>query len=333
MTILIVSDAWFPQVNGVVRTLSTTARFVGQLGHRVEVIGPDHFRSVPCPTYPEIRLVFGRVRRRLETLIEELDPDAIHIPTEGPLGWATRNLCVKHKLPFTTSFHTFFPDYVHVRFGVPRAWSFGLLRHFHGPSRSLMVSTLTMESILRGWRFRNIAQWPRGVDVELFRPGDRGFLDAPRPIQLFVGRLAPEKNLDAFLSLKTDGTKYVVGDGPQMAELRARYPSVRFVGAKHGEELARYYAAADVFVFPSRTETFGLVMLEALACGVPVAAYPVQGPLDIVTDSRVGALDEDLGRAVERALGLSAEACRAHALNFSWESSARIFLSLLHYLR
>lgn len=333
MRILIVTDAWYPQVNGVVRTLSTIADHVRMLGHEVEVIGPDRFKTLPCPTYPEIRLALGGVRRNLARMVDAFDPDAIHISTEGPLGWAARNYCMRHGLSFTTSFHTFFPEYIHLRFRVPRSWTYRLLRRFHDPARALMVSTDTMEQILAKRGFRNLARWARGVDTDLFRPGAKDFLDDPRPIQLFVGRLAVEKNLEAFLSLDTPGTKYVVGDGPLMEALRAKYPAVRFTGAKHGEELARYYAAADVFVFPSRSETFGLVMLEALACGVPVAAYPVQGPLDIVHSEEVGMLHEDLGRAIEGALGKSPELCRARALEFSWTASAQQFVANLHPFR
>ncbi len=332
MKILIVSDAWLPQVNGVVRSLDTVRGYAESRGHPVEVIGPAQFRTLPCPTYPEIRLAVG-VRRRMAGMIRAYDPDAIHLATEGPLGWAARRYCLHHSLTFTTSFHTLFPDYVRLRFGVPRRWTFAVLRRFHRPAACVMVATPTLERRLRDYGFARMARWSRGVDTALFRPRDKGFLTDPRPIQLYVGRVAVEKNIEAFLALDTPGTKYVVGDGPQLADLRRRYPAVRFPGAKHGEELAAYYAAADVFVFPSRTDTFGLVLLEALASGVPVAAYPVPGPIDVVDGAPVGCLDDDLGRAVRQALEISSEACRAFALQRSWSASNEQFMGNLHPFR
>ncbi len=332
MRILIVSDAWLPQVNGVVRSLDTVRNHALGQGHRVEVIGPDRFRTVPCPTYPQIRLAVG-ARRRLPRLIRQFDPDAVHIATEGPLGWAARAYCIKHGLTYTTSFHTMFPEYVHLRFGVPLSWTYGLLRRFHRPAACVMVSTDSLERQLRSRGFARLARWSRGVDTELFRPRDKAFLNDPRPIQLYVGRIAVEKNLDAFLSLRTEGTKYVVGEGPQLDDLQQRYPEVRFPGTKLGEDLARYYAAADVFVFPSRTDTFGLVMLEALASGVPVAAYPVPGPVDVIDGTGVGFLDEDLGRALRNALTIPPERCREYALGHSWEASNEQFMSNLHPFR
>ncbi len=330
LRILIVSDAWFPQVNGVVRTLNTTAERLRQRGHTVEVLGPDRFSTIPCPTYPEIRLVWKGARAGVARAIESFGAEAVHIATEGPLGQAARAYCRRQGRAFTTSFHTFFPDYLALRFGLPRSWTFWFLRRFHGAAAATMISTQTMEDILARRGFRQLVRWRRAVDTDLFRPVDRDTLDLPRPISLFVGRVAVEKSLEDFLKLSLPGTKLVVGDGPQRASFERRYPEAVFVGAKHGEELVRHYASADVFVFPSRTETFGLVQLEALACGVPVAAYPVQGPLDIVTRPDVGALDEDLRRAVERALdGGSREACREHALTFSWDRSADEFVSHL----
>ena len=332
LRILIVSDAWEPQVNGVVRTLRTTGDLLIADGHEVEVIGPNRFRSIPCPTYPEIRLALG-ARRTLPAMIEAFAPDAIHIATEGPLGWAARRYCRRHGLTFTTSFHTMFPDYVKVRFGIPLAWTFAPLRRFHAASGAVMVATESIEKVLVRRGFENIVRWTRGVDTELFHPRDKDFLPGPRPIKLYVGRVAVEKNIEAFLSLTGDGSKYVVGDGPQRAALQTKYPDVQFVGAKHGEELARHYAAADVFVFPSRTDTFGLVMLEALASGVPVAAYPVPGPLDVIDGTGVGCLDESLEKAVEGALKIPADTCRAHALKHAWPVAVRQFLSHLHPLR
>lgn len=331
MRILIVSDAWLPQVNGVVRSYMTLRDQAEAFGDTIEVIGPDRFRTVPCPTYPEIRLAIG-IGRRLSAMVDAVSPDAVHIATEGPLGWAARSIFRRRSLPFTTTYHTMFPEYVRIRFRVPLAWTYGLLRRFHGAAARTMVATPSIERVLHDRGFERLVRWSRGVDTELFRPRDKGFLDAPRPIMMFVGRVAPEKNIEAFLSLDVPGTKFVVGDGPQLGALRTRYPDVRFVGAKHGEELARHYAAADVFVFPSRTETFGQVMLEALASGVPVAAYPVQGPIDVVDDAAVGCLDEDLAGAVYSALKLSPQRCRDHAQQYSWQASYRQFVGNLQPL-
>lgn len=330
--ILIVSDAWYPQINGVVRTLDTVRGELVKLGHEVVVVGPDRFRTVPMPTYPEIRLAmaFGGAIGRI---IERAAPDAIHIATEGPLGLAARACCRRHGMPFTTAYHTRFPEYLADRAPVPLAWTYAYFRWFHRPSSAVMVATPSIEAALTDRGFRNIRRWSRGVDTDLFRPRDKDFLTDPRPIALCVGRVAVEKNLEAFLGLDFEGTKIVVGDGPQLADLRRRYPAVRFVGPKTGEELARYYAAADVFVFPSRTDTFGLVLLEALASGVPVAGYPVPGPLDIIGDGDAGALDEDLGAAVRKALSIPADRCRRHALAYSWRASAEQFLRNLSPLQ
>ena len=328
MRLVIVTDAWFPQVNGVVRTLSTTREKLIELGHEVEVIGPHRFRSVPCPTYPEIRLALctpGRVGR----LIERLEPEAVHVATEGPLGWAARSWLRRRRLPFTSSFHTMFPQYLKLRFGLPEKVSFSGIRRFHGGATATMYSTPTLRAMLESHGFENLVRWVRGVDTEVFTPGEAEPLAFPRPIQLYVGRIAVEKSVEDFLALDTPGTKVVVGDGPQRAELEARYPEVKFLGTRRGEELVRHYRTADVFVFPSRTETLGLVMLEALACGVPVAAYPVQGPVDVVGDSGAGVLSEDLGAAVRAAIGIDPAICRARALEFSWDQSAREFIDNL----
>ena len=324
MKLALITDAWRPQVNGVVTTLQRTAQELRQLGHSVDVFTPDQFRSWPCPGYSEIRLALGcgrSVRKRLDAL----QPDAVHIATEGPLGLAARHWCVSRGMPFTTSFHTRFAEYVNLRTGIPLAWGYRLLRWFHSRSERVMVATPALMEELRERRFRTSVLWSRGVDVELFRPGDKSFLPDPRPISLYVGRVAVEKNIEAFLQLDVPGTKYVVGDGPQRPELERRYPAVRFVGYKMGEELARHVAAADVFVFPSRTDTFGLVLLEALACGVPVAAYPVQGPRDVILSDRVGCLNDDLAFAIAEALKLDPAACRAYATNYSWQRCARQF--------
>jgi glycosyltransferase involved in cell wall biosynthesis len=328
MKIVIVTDAWRPQVNGVVRTLEALARQLAALGHQPVFLSPEGFRSIPCPTYPEIRLVLG-AGGRVGRILESHRPCAIHIATEGPLGLAARRYCVAKSVPFTTAYHTRFPEYVAARFGVPLGPVYAFLRWFHRPSTAIMVATPAIEDELRRRGFVNLKRWTRGVDLELFRPGDKGFLEGPRPIALYVGRVAVEKNIEAFLALDLAGTKYVVGDGPQLAKLRARHPEVRFTGAKTGDDLARHYAAADVFVFPSRTDTFGLVMLEALAAGVPVAAYPVPGPIDVIDGHGVGALDDDLGRAVERALAIDPAACRRFAETFGWSASAQQFLGNL----
>jgi glycosyltransferase involved in cell wall biosynthesis len=326
--ILIVSDAWHPQVNGVVRTLATTRSELERLGHIVEVIGPERFRTVPMPTYPEIRLAL-RPYRSLTLMIEQFNPQAIHIATEGPLGFAARRWCLRMKRPFTTAYHTRFPEYVRDRVPIPLRLSYAIVRRFHAPAHSVMVATQSIENDLVRRGFKNIRRWSRGVDVDLFQIRDKQFLDLPRPIFMSVGRVAVEKNIEAFLSLDLPGSKVVVGDGPQRAELQAKYPQAHFLGARHGEDLARHYAAADVFVFPSRTDTFGLVLLEALACGVPVAAFPVPGPLDVLGGSSVAVLSEDLRTACLSALTIPPEACRAHALTFSWRASAEQFLNNL----
>ncbi len=265
--------------------------------------------------------------RRMARIIEGFRPCVVHIATEGPLGFAARRYCMRRNVPFTTAFHTKFPEYVNARAGVPVKWTYKMMRRFHAPSHSVMVATQTVENELHQHGFNNIKRWSRGVDTQLFRPRDKSFLDLPRPISLYVGRVAVEKNIETFLALKQPGTKVVVGDGPQLHQLARKYPDVVFAGVKEGEELAKYYAAADVFVFPSLTDTFGLVLLEALACGVPVAAYPVAGPLDVIGDAPVGCLHADLGIALQRALGASPEACRAHAESYSWEASTQQFLA------
>jgi glycosyltransferase involved in cell wall biosynthesis len=328
LRLALVTDAWAPQVNGVVRTLQRTQAELERLGHRVDVISPDRFRTLPCPTYPEIRLAVCP-GRKLHRQLDALKPAAIHIATEGPLGRAARAWCLTRGLPFTTAYHTRFPEYVAARFAVPLAWTYGIMRRFHAPAARVMVATQSIETELIQRGFANISRWTRGVDLELFRPDERAPLDLPRPIHLCVGRVAVEKNLGAFLSLPLPGSKVVIGDGPQRAALQARYPGVNFLGAKFGADLARHVAAADVFVFPSLTDTFGLVLLEALACGLPVAAFPVAGPKDVVREGEVGALDWDLAKAIERALTVSRTACRRYAEGFSWETATRQFLANL----
>jgi glycosyltransferase involved in cell wall biosynthesis len=331
--ILIVTDAWFPQVNGVVRTLATVRDELAAMGHEVEVIAPNGFRSVPCPTYPEIRLAL-LPGRKLRRRADEFAPDAIHIATEGPLGWAARRYCRRRKLPFTTSFHTRFPEYVHARFRLPVRWGYALLRRFHRPSRGVMVAAPSLRRELEARGIGNLKRWTRGVDLELFRPrSERLFAERASPIALFCGRVAVEKNIEAFLTLDLPGTKVVVGDGPQRRSLMRRYPEAIFTGYKTGEDLARHIASADVFVFPSLTDTFGLVLLEAMACGVPVAAYPVTGPVDVVTDAKAGCLSDDLAAAARHALTLGREDCRAFAETYSWQACAALFLENLHPVR
>ncbi len=326
MKILFITDAWHPQINGVVRTLSTTGRELEKMGHTVSFIGPDRFNTVPLPGYREIRIAV-KPRRKLARLIAEFGPQAIHIATEGPLGWAGRAICRKKGYAFTTSYHTAFPEYLAERGPIPKSLSYAVLRNFHSASTAVMVATPTISQLLMDRGFTNIKRWTRGVDTDLFRPRSKDFLDAPRPISICVGRVAVEKNIEAFLSLDIPGTKYVVGGGPMLATLKRRYPQVRFVGPRDGDELASYFAAADVFVFPSRTDTFGLVLLEALASGVPVAAFPVPGPLDVIGDNDIGVLDEDLGSAVSRALEIDPVRCRDFALAHSWQAAAQQFLS------
>src|SRR5665213_1065061 len=332
MRILIATDAWHPQVNGVVRTLTSLARSAGVLGADIDFLTPDGFASLAVPTYPGLRIAWPE-RREIARRIEAAAPDAIHIATEGPIGWAARAYCLRRKLAFTTSYTTRFPEYIAVRSIIPPGVSYAVLRHFHAAAAMTMVATASLRQELGARGFRKLGSWTRGVDTELFRPDDPIELDLPRPIFMTVGRVAVEKNLEAFLSLDLPGSKVVIGDGPQRAELARRYPKARFLGEKSGPELSRHFAAADVFVFPSLTDTFGVVQLEALACGTPVAAFPVTGPLDVIADHPVGALDADLRSACIRALGMSREACRSFALERSWENSARQFIGNLSALQ
>jgi glycosyltransferase involved in cell wall biosynthesis len=326
MRILIATDAWHPQINGVVRTLESTAASLEALGHDVSLLTADGFRTVPLPSYPSLRVALPPARE-IARRIEAAAPDAIHIATEGPIGLRVRAWCLRNGAPFTTSYATQYPEYVAARWPIPAAWSYAVLRRFHAPSAATLVSTPSIADRLRVRGFRNLAFWSRGVDTDLFRPDRAVPLDLPRPIFLSVGRIAVEKNLEAFLSLDLPGSKVVIGEGPQETELRSRFPGAHFLGPKTGRDLAGHVAAADVFVFPSRTDTFGLVQIEALACGVPVAAYPVMGPLDVIGSHPVGVLDEDLRAACLRALDVSRDACRAHAARFSWDECARQFVA------
>jgi glycosyltransferase involved in cell wall biosynthesis len=321
---MIVTDAWFPQTNGVVSTLSQTAACLARFGHEVKVLTPQDFRSIACPTYPEIRLSLFPYRK-VESEIIDFAPQALHIATEGPLGMSARRFCLKWGVRFTTSYHTQFPQYLRARFPIPLNVSYGVLRRFHAAAVRCMVSTASMRADLAAHGFKNLACWQRGVDTEKFKPSPKEFLDLPRPIAAYVGRVAVEKNIDAFLSMRWHGSKIVVGDGPERARLQSQYPDAVFAGYQFGENLARHLAAADVMVFPSRTDTFGLVNLEAMACGVPVAAYPVTGPIDVIEDGLTGALDVDLAAAALRALQVDPTACRARALRSGWDISSREF--------
>ncbi|MDJ0978439.1 MAG: glycosyltransferase family 1 protein [Erythrobacter sp.] len=327
-SIAIVTDAWHPQTNGVVRTLSTTCEILRRWGHDVTVISPEDYPSFPAPTYPEIRLAVtwpGAVGRQLA----RIKPEAVHIATEGPLGFAARRYCMNRKVPFTTAYHTQFPDYFARRTGLSADWFWPYIRRFHRPAERIMVATETIRSQLRAQGLTQLTHWSRGVDLSCFSP------DAPPPpeyaalegpIMLYVGRVAIEKNIEAFLESARVGTKVVVGDGPARAALQAKYPDAVFLGKRTGRDLAGCYAGADVFVFPSKTDTFGLVMIEALACGTPVAAYRVPGPVDILSDG-VGAMADELDRAIARALGLDGADCVDYAAGFTWEAATRQFLN------
>jgi len=330
MKLFLVTDAWRPQINGVVRSLERMIQILTERGTEVEVASPLDFASVPCPSYPEISLALwsgAKLARRIEAFC----PSHIHISTEGPLGWAARAYCRAHGLPFTTAYHTRFPEYVHARCRLPLDWSYAVLRRFHNGATRMMVSTQSIQSDLEMRGFRNIVRWGRGVDLKRFhpRPDDDIVSGLARPIHLYVGRVAVEKNVPAFLDLDLPGTKLVVGDGPQLDELRRRFPDAVFTGHKTDDELARYYAAADIFVFPSLTDTFGLVLLEALASGTPVAAFPVPGPVDVIGDLPVGGLHADLREAINIGLRADPAQCRAHGETHSWERSADEFQSNL----
>jgi glycosyltransferase involved in cell wall biosynthesis len=332
MRILIATDAWHPQVNGVVRTLTSLARSASVLGAKIEFLTPDGFPSMGVPTYPGLRVALPN-RREIARRIEAVSPDAIHIATEGPIGWAARAYCRRRHLAFTTSYTTRFPEYIAVRSIIPESLSYAVLRHFHAAAAMTMVAAASLRQELSARGFRKLGTWTRGVDTGLFTPDDPVDLDLPRPVFMTMGRVAVEKNLEAFLALELPGSKVVIGDGPQKADLERRYPKVKFLGEKTGKDLTGHLAAADVFVFPSLTDTFGVVQLEALACGTPVAAFPVTGPLDVIADHPVGALDTNLRSACIRALGMSREACRNFALERSWENSARQFIGNLSALQ
>jgi len=324
MRIMIVTDAWEPQVNGVVRTLKQTTYELQKMGHQIEMITPSGFKTIPCPTYPDISLSLfpgkGVARK-----IKDFEPDAIHIATEGPLGLSARAYAVRNRLPFSTAYHTRFPEYVHARTGIPISWTYAFLRWFHGPSMAVMAPTIVVKDDLEKFGFTNVVLWSRGVDTEVFNMQESKVLNSAHPIFLYVGRVAVEKNINAFLEIDLPGSKWVVGDGPAMAKIKQQYPNVNYLGVLNQPELAKVYAAADVFVFPSKTDTFGLVLLEAMACGTPVAAYPVTGPIDVLGDSPAGAMNDDLRTACLAALKIPREVARAHAERFSWRASTEQF--------
>ncbi len=330
MRILLATDAWEPQVNGVVRTLTRTIAECRALGHEVEVVSPDQFKTIPMPTYPEIRLALNAYEA-IQERFKAFEPEAIHIATEGPVGLAARRICLEWKLPFTTSYHTRFPEYISARLPVPTAVGYAFMRWFHGPSGRIMVATESFRSELEKKGFRNLSPWSRGVETELFRPRPKEewpaeIRDLPRPLWLNVGRVAVEKNIEAFLALDLPGTKVVVGDGPSREQLQVQYPTAYFAGARFGEELACFFSAADVFVFPSLTDTFGLVILEAMASGSPVAAYPAPGPIDLIPGSNAGVCHDDLREACLEALKIDRNVVRAYAEKFSWRACTEEFI-------
>lgn len=324
MRIVIVTDAWEPQVNGVVRTLKQTRKCLGQMGNEVHFVTPQDFKTIPCPSYPSIRLAV-LPGRRVKKLLNELNANAVHIATEGPLGIAARRWCLRNKVNFTTSYHTQFPEYVRLRAPIPLSWTYAWLRRFHGKAVRTLVPTRSQQQRLLEWGFEHVEVWGRGVDTDIFTPDNPQRLDLPGPMLFNMGRVAVEKNIEAFLDLDVPGSKVVVGDGPDLEALQQKYPDVLFTGAKFGKELASFVAAADVFVFPSKTDTFGLVLLEAMACGVPVAAYPVTGPADVVQDGVTGSLNDDLSRAVLAAQTIDPKACIAYARKNSWQACSQVF--------
>jgi glycosyltransferase involved in cell wall biosynthesis len=330
MRILIATDAWYPQVNGVVRTLEETAKALRALGHEVLLLTPEGHATIPLPLYSEIRLAIpapGGIGRAIEAFA----PDAIYIATEGLIGLAARRWCLKRGMRFATGFHTRFPEFAAARLPLPGLVTLGyeFLKWFHGPSSAILVPTAFVAKDLAASGFTNLKVWTRGVDHTVFTPDEPLDLGLPQPVMLYAGRVSVEKGLDDFLKLRGGASKMVIGDGPDRHELSRRYPAVRFLGYRFGRDLARHIAGADVFVFPSRVDTFGLVMLEAMACGLPVAAYPVQGPVDVVVEGVSGALDHDLNAAINRALTIPRASCRAYALNFTWARTAELFLDHL----
>ncbi len=334
MRIMIVTDAWEPQVNGVVRTLARTTQELREMGHEVQMVTPsDGYKTIPLPTYPEIKMALF-AKDDIEERFEAFEPEAVHIATEGTLGLTARRICIQHRFPFSTSYHTQYPEYVSARFPIPLALGYAFVRWFHNMAGRVMVATPTMRDLLVSRGFKNLALWTRGVDTQVFTPdlrvADRGPLAGiDGPIFLYVGRVAVEKNVEAFLKCEVAGTKVVVGDGPARVDLEARFKDAKFLGAKFGSELAGCYANADVFVFPSFTDTFGLVILEAMATGTPVAAFVAPGPQDIIPSSGAGVIGPDLSANIAECLTFDREKVRAYAQTFSWRACAEQFLANL----
>ena len=331
MKILIVSDAWEPQVNGVVRTLKMTRRELELKGHQTELISPLGFRSIPCPTYPEISLAMT-TSREMERRIDQFAPDCLHIATEGPLGWLARGVAIRRKWPFTTAYHSRFPEYVQARFRLPTAWTYALLRRFHNAARATLAPTPAIVADLKARGFYGARLWSRGVDLALFDPAGELEPSKRKPVFLYVGRIAVEKQVDAFLKLDLPGEKWVAGEGPEQRRLQARFPDVRWLGVLDGPELSRLYRSADVMVFPSVTDTFGLVIVESMACGTPVAAFPVPGPIDVIGSSGGGVMHRDLREACLQALKLPRDQVRRHAETFSWSAATEQMLAALQVI-
>lgn len=328
MRIAIATDAWDPQVNGVVTTLTRTRDELRRQGHEVHMITPQGRRTFPCPTYPEIRLMFFG-GRKIARELDEFRPDCMHIATEGTIGLSVRRYCRKRRLPFTTAYHTQFPEYVRARFPIPVSWTVALLRWFHRPAIHTLVPTPGIKDLLERRGFEGVVLWSRGVLTDVFKPDDPVEYNYPRPLWVYVGRVAVEKNIEEFLNLDLEGSKIIIGDGPDKERLSKLYSNCHFLGFKFGRDLAQHVAGADVFVFPSKTDTFGIVMLEAMACGLPVAAFPVTGPIDVVRHGETGFLDEDLATACREAIKLNSGAPRRHAESRSWQRSTEEFISHL----
>ena len=331
MNISIITDAWHPQINGVVHTLNKTKDLLEKRGHKVQIISPNLFKTIPCPTYPEIRLAL-LPSRKIKKLLADFQPNAVHIATEGPLGFAARNLIVKKGFSYTTSFHTKFPEYIYARCKLPLSLSYGYLRWFHSKAKTILTPTKSVVDDLKLWNIKNTTIWPRGVDLEIFKPPSKKIKNK-KPILINVGRVAVEKNLEAYLNLNIDCEKWVVGDGPDKKRLEQKYPEVRFFGSVKHHELPDYYGRADLFVFPSKTDTFGLVLLEAMACGLPVAAYPVAGPINVIGNSNAGVLNENLKKACEKALSISKSKPLNYVKKFNWEKVADIFESKIQKIK
>ena len=328
MRIVIATDAWEPQVNGVVRTYQRVCEELEKQGHQVRLITPNNYKTIPCPTYPEIRLALVTANK-ISPILQQEQPDRVHIATEGPIGWATRRACLQNNMPFTTAYHTRFPEYVTKRLPLPINWVYSLVKRFHNAGNGTMVATNSLKNELSDRGFADLMSWTRGVNTDLFRPR-KSRLFGEGPVAIYVGRVAVEKNLEAFLGVPFEGKKVIVGDGPSLQQLKKKYPCCHFTGAKIGEELAVCYSSSDVFVFPSLTDTFGIVLLEAMASGLPIAAYPVTGPIDIVEQGVTGVLDQDLSQALNKAMKLNRAMCREKALEYSWANCGKLFIENLN---